>query len=54
MASVEQVKKAILKVAGNPESGVVADLAEEFARAVVALHAEGTKETRVIQVAEKR
>jgi predicted amino acid-binding ACT domain protein len=30
-----KVKEAILKVAGNPESGVIADLADEMAEAII-------------------
>jgi hypothetical protein len=54
MATREEIKRAILKVAGNPSSGVIVELAEEFARAVVALDEEPTKETRVIAASEKR
>jgi hypothetical protein len=49
MATHNEVKKAILKVAGNPVSGVIAEMADEFARAI-----EPTKETRVIVASEKR
>jgi hypothetical protein len=34
MASKEDIKKAILSVAGNPASGVVADLADAWAEAI--------------------
>jgi hypothetical protein len=54
MADYAAIKKAILKVAGNPESGVVKDLADDWARAIVALDEEPTKETRVLKAAEKR
>jgi CO/xanthine dehydrogenase FAD-binding subunit len=70
MATREEVKEAILRVAGNPVAGVIADLADEMADAVVALdaHAETPKrvtavkgslqqrekETRVIEAAEQR
>jgi hypothetical protein len=54
MANKEDIKRTILKIAGNPESGVINDLAEEWARAIVALDAEPTKETRVLRAAEKR
>lgn len=37
MASKEQVKKTILEVAGNPESGLVFDLADRWADAIVSL-----------------
>ncbi len=57
MASVEQVREAILKVAGNPDSGSVKALADEMARAVVALDApavQPSKEKRVTHSAETR
>jgi hypothetical protein len=50
MATVEQVKKAILEIAGEQTSEVLEDLA----RAIVALDDEATKETRVIEASEKR
>lgn len=34
MASKEQIKEAILKVAGNPTTGVIADLADAWAKAI--------------------
>jgi hypothetical protein len=37
MAKMEEIKKVILDVAGNPESGVVAELAEQWAIAIVSL-----------------
>lgn len=37
MATKDQIKEAILKVAGNPTSGVVADLAEAWAKAIYEL-----------------
>ena len=54
MASHADVKKTILKVAGNPVSGVIVELADEFARAIVALDDEAAKETRVLVASEKR
>lgn len=54
MADKETIKRTILKIAGNPTSGPVKELAEEWARAIVALDEEPTKETRVLKVAEKR
>jgi hypothetical protein len=50
VATVEQVKKAILEIAGEQTSEVLEDLA----RAIVALDDEATKETRVIEASEKR
>jgi hypothetical protein len=54
MATHEQIKAAILRVAGLPSSGVVADLADDFARAIVALDVEATKETRIMSAKERR
>jgi hypothetical protein len=55
MATVAQVKRAILKVAGNPESGPIAQLADEMAKAVVALDEETpTREKRVVSPTETR
>jgi hypothetical protein len=30
----QQIKEAILKVAGNPESGIIAEMADAFAEAI--------------------
>lgn len=70
MATKEDIKKAILAVAGNPESGPIAQLADAMAQAVVGLDApeadarkdagiapsveRPAKETRVTKVEEKR
>lgn len=57
MASVEQVREAILRVAGNPDSGPIRDLADEMARAVVELDHpahQGDKEKRVLGPTEVR
>jgi hypothetical protein len=60
MADREAIKKAILEAAGNPVSGVIAENADRFADAVVALDAPKTKreidnrETRVVEGIEKR
>lgn len=55
MATVADIKKAILEVAGNPESGPIASLADEMARAVAALDEEKVaKETRVVKPTETR
>ncbi len=37
MASKDEIKKTILEVAGNPETGVVKDYASKWADAIVAL-----------------
>lgn len=39
MATKDDIKKAILAVAGNPDSGLIFDLAERFADAIVGLDA---------------
>lgn len=39
MATKEQIKKAILEVAGYPESGPIAALADKWADAIVGLDA---------------
>ena len=66
MASKTEIKKAILDIAGNPESGPVKNLADQWADAIVALDApvpapqivredeEPVKETRVLKTSEKR
>jgi hypothetical protein len=59
MANKADIKAAILDVAGNPSSGAIADLADDFAEAVfrldnpvAALSTE--KETRVTKPTETR
>jgi hypothetical protein len=60
MADREAIKKAILDAAGNPVSGVIAENADRFADAIVALDAPkvvreiDTREKRVVEVREKR
>ena len=59
MASKDAIKAAILKVAGDPVSGVIKDLADEMAQAIVDLDTttsseRSEKETRVTQPAETR
>ena len=66
MASKAEIKKVILDIAGNPESGPVKNLADQWADAIVALDApapaptvvredeEPVKETRVLKASEKR
>lgn len=56
----QQIKEAILKVAGNPESGIIAEMADAFAEAVANIDKpetkkfEPVKETRVQEVKETR
>lgn len=58
MATKQEIKDAILKVAGNPVSGVIAELADAIAQAVVDLDApvsvRAEKETRVTKPTEIR
>ena len=55
MATVEQIKKAILDVSGNPDSGVVRDNVDTWAQAVWELDNEvKPKETRVLEAKETR
>lgn len=55
----DEVKQAILKVAGNPESGVIAELADAMADEICGVKKETkkfdpVKETRVKEVKETR
>lgn len=56
----EQIKSAILKTAGNPESGAIADLVDEMAEAILNIDKPEVKkfnpvsETRVIESKEIR
>jgi hypothetical protein len=57
MATKQEIKDAILKSAGYPSVGVIADMADEFADAVVALEEKSSapaKETRVVESKEIR
>lgn len=58
MATKEAIKKAILDAAGNPTAGVIAEYADRFAEAVVALEAAqrevDTREKRVVGAKERR
>lgn len=61
MATKEQIKKVILEVAGNPISGVIFELAEDWANAIVAIDSPkpavsspAEKETRIIKSEEVR
>jgi hypothetical protein len=50
MATKEQIIEAILKVAGEPSVGVIKDLAEDFADAIISLDAPAQKETKEVRV----
>lgn len=58
MATKEEIKKAILAVAGDPISGAIADLADSMADAVLAIDKPAlvgeSKEARVIKPTETR
>jgi hypothetical protein len=57
MATEQQIRSAILKVAGNPDSGPIKALADDMARAIVALDnppSQPMKEKRVSHPAEIR
>lgn len=46
MATKEQMKKAILEVAGNPDSGVIRDNVDKFVDAIVAIDNEPKPEKK--------
>lgn len=59
MPNKDEIKKALLDAAGNPESGVVAEIADDLANAVVKLlnpsaPAVDKRETPTIAPTEKR
>jgi hypothetical protein len=57
MATKEQIKEAILKAAGDPTVGVIAEMADQFAEAVLSLEEKSSapaKETRVVESKEIR
>lgn len=65
MTTKEQIKNVILKTAGDPETGVIKDFADEMAEAIVKLiggeahsadnsQSGSTKETRIVGAAERR
>jgi hypothetical protein len=58
MASKDEIKKAILKAAGNPSVGVIADMADDIAKAVWELDNTNShtpaKEARVVDIKETR
>lgn len=55
-----KVKETILKVAGNPTSGVIAELADELAQAIINIDKLEVKnfnpvqETRIVEIKETR
>ena len=55
MATKEQIKDAILKASGNPDTGIVRDNVDTWAQAVWELDNEvKPKEVRVIEAKETR
>jgi 3,4-dihydroxy-2-butanone 4-phosphate synthase len=58
MASKDDIKRAILKAAGNPSVGVIADIADDLAKAVWELDNTNSyspaKEARVVDIKETR
>jgi hypothetical protein len=55
MATKEQIKEAILKASGNPETGVVRDNVDTWAQAIWELdNAVKPKEVRVLEAKETR
>lgn len=58
MASKEDIKRAILKAAGNPSVGVIAEIADDLAKAVWELDNTNSynpaKEARVVESKETR
>jgi hypothetical protein len=58
MATQNDIKNAILKAAGNPSVGVIADIADDLAKAVWELDNTNSynpaKEARVVDIKETR
>jgi hypothetical protein len=54
MATKQEIKAAILKAAGNPESGIIADMADEFAEAVLGLEEKSSTPAKEIRVVEPK
>lgn len=54
MTTQAEIKKAILKAAGNPVSGPIVEMADEFARVVLELFKPAPTQTRVAEPDEKR
>lgn len=57
MATKQEIKEAILKSAGYPSVGVIAEMADQFAQAVLDLEEKSStpaKEVRVVEPKEIR
>lgn len=52
MADKEQVKKIILDVAGNPDSGIIRELADAWASAIVGLDSASPETSEPVQAVE--
>jgi hypothetical protein len=58
MATKDEIKAVLLKAAGNPSTGIIRDLADDFAQAVWELDNKNAnnpaKEVRVVDAKETR
>lgn len=54
MATKEQIKATILSVAGNPETGIIAQLADEWANAIAKLDEKSSNEGKAASTNEPR
>jgi hypothetical protein len=54
MATKEQIKATILAVAGNPETGFVVELADEWATAIAKLDEKSSDEGKATSTNEPR
>jgi len=58
MATKDEIKAALLKAAGNPSTGIIRDLADDFAQAVWELDNKNSvspaKEVRIVDSKETR
>jgi hypothetical protein len=54
MATKQEIKDAILKSAGNPSVGVIAEMADQFAQAVLDLEEKSSTPAKEIRVVEPK
>jgi hypothetical protein len=54
MATKQEIKEAILKAAGNPSVGVIAEMADQFAEAVLGLEEKSSAPVKEIRVVESK
>jgi hypothetical protein len=53
--NAEEIKRAYLKAIGNPESGILAELADQIAQAILEIEEENPKEAKAFNpVKEQR